>query len=200
MQLISAKASPFARKVKVVLHEAGQTDTVEIVERMTTATDTDPEVAAANPAGKIPALIRPDSPTLYDSRVICRYLDATFGAGLYPDSRLWETLTLEATADAIMDAALLMVYERRVRPPEKVFEGWIEAQWAKVARCVQAVNERWMSHLNGPLDMSHIAMGCALGYLDFRLGDRNWRADAGALDDWFAVFSARESMQVTAPE
>lgn len=200
MKLISAKASPFARKVKVLLHETGQVDTVEIIELMTTATDTDPQVAAANPAGKIPALVRGEGPALYDSRVICRYLDAKQGAGLYPDSRLWETLTLEATADAIMDAALLMVYEHRLRPHEKVFDGWVEAQWQKVARCVHAVNERWMSHLNGPVDISHIAMACALGYLDFRLGTRNWREGAGALDDWFAVFSARESMQATAPE
>ncbi|MEQ8291043.1 MAG: glutathione S-transferase [Roseovarius sp.] len=200
MKLISAAASPFARKVRVLLHETGQTDAVEIVDVMTTAIDTNPDLAAANPAGKLPALVRDTGPTVYDSRVICRFLDAEFGAGLYPESRLFETLTLEATADAMMEAALLMVYEHRVRPPEKVFDGWIDAQWAKVARCVEAVDGRWMSHLNGPLDMSHVAIGCALGYLDFRHSGRNWREGAGALDDWYAVFSARESMKATAPE
>ncbi|MEQ9243275.1 glutathione S-transferase [Roseovarius indicus] len=199
MKLISASPSPFARKVRVLLHETGQSDAVEVVDVMTTATNTNPEVAAANPAGKVPALVREDGPTVYDSRVICRFLDAKYAAGLYPESRIFDTLTLEATADAMMDAALLMVYEHRLRPPEKVFDGWVDAQWGKVARCVEAVNGRWMSHLNGPLDMSHIAMGCALGYLDFRLPDRNWREGAGALDDWFAVFSARESMTATAP-
>ncbi|MEQ8896466.1 MAG: glutathione S-transferase [Roseovarius sp.] len=200
MKLISASASPFARKVRVLLHETGQTDAVEIVDVMTTAIDTNPDLAAANPAGKLPALVREEGPAVYDSRVICRYLDDRFKAGLYPESRLFETLTLEATADAMMDAALLTVYEHRVRPPEKVFDGWIEAQWTKVARCVGAVNDRWMSHLNGPLDMSHVAIGCALGYLDFRQPDRNWREGAGALDDWYAVFSTRESMKATAPE
>lgn len=199
MKLISASASPFARKVRAVLHETGQSGAVEIVEVMTTATNTNPDLAAANPAGKLPALVREEGPAIYDSRVICRFLDSEFGAGLYPESRLFETLTLEATADAMMDAALLMVYEHRVRPAEKVFDGWIDAQWAKVARCVEAVNGRWMSHLNGPLDMSHIAIGCALGYLDFRLPDRNWREEAGALDDWYAVFCARDSMKATAP-
>lgn len=200
MKLISASASPFARKVRVMLHETGQADSVEIVNVMTSATDTNPELAAANPVGKLPALVRDEGPAIYDSRVICRFLDSTFQAGLYPESRLFETLTLEATADAMMEAALLMVYEHRVRPPEKVFDGWIDAQWAKVMRCVGSVNERWMSHLNGPVDMSHVALGCALGYLDFRHPDRNWREGAGPLDDWYAVFSARESMKATAPE
>ncbi|MDM8164656.1 glutathione S-transferase [Roseovarius sp.] len=200
MKLIAALPSPFVRKVRVLLHETGQTDAVELVEISTTPMNTDAQAAAANPVGKIPALVREDGPAIYDSRVICRYLDDRFGAGLYPQARVWETLTLEATADAMMEAAVLMVYEHRVRPPEKVFDGWIDAQWAKVARCVEAVNGRWMSHLNGPLDMSHVAIGCALGYLDFRHPDRNWREGAGALDDWYAVFSARESMKATAPE
>ena len=200
MKLITAKPSPFGRKVKVLLLETGQMGDVERVEVMTTPINTDPQAAAANPVGKIPSLVRDDGPAIYDSRVICRYLDARGNCGLYPASHLWETLTLEATADAIMDAAILMVYEHRVRPPEKVFDGWIEAQWEKVSRSVAAVNERWMSHLNGPMDMSHIAIGCALAYLDFRHGDRNWREDNGALDDWFAVFNARESMKATVPE
>jgi len=200
MKLIAALPSPFVRKVRVLLHETGQTDAVELVEISTTPMNTDAQAAAANPVGKIPALVREDGPAIYDSRVICRYLDDRFGAELYPQARVWETLTLEATADAMMEAAVLMVYEHRVRPPEKVFDGWIDAQWAKVARCVEAVNGRWMSHLNGPLDMSHVAIGCALGYLDFRHPDRNWREGAGALDDWYAVFSARESMKATAPE
>ena len=200
MKLIAALPSPFVRKVRVLLHETGQTDAVELVEISTTPMNTDAQAAAANPVGKIPALVREDEPAIYDSRVICRYLDDRFGAGLYPQARVWETLTLEATADAMMEAAVLMVYEHRVRPPEKVFDGWIDAQWAKVARCVEAVNGRWMSHLNGRLDMSHVAIGCALGYLDFRHPDRNWREGAGALDDWYAVFSARESMKATAPE
>ncbi|WP_397543042.1 glutathione S-transferase family protein [Roseovarius salis] len=200
MRLISAGPSPFARKVRVLLHETGQADAVEVVDVVTTPTDTDPQAAAANPAGKIPALVRSEGPAIYDSRVICRYLDARFDAGMYPQARLWETLTLEATAEAMLDAALLIVYEHRFHPPEKVHDGWVKAQWEKVARCVQVVNSRWMSHLNGPMDMSHIAMGCALGYLDFRHGARNWRDGAGALDDWFAVFSTRESMVATAPE
>lgn len=200
MQLISARPSPFGRKVKVMLIETGQLDDVDVVEVATTPVATDPTVAAANPVGKIPALIREEGPAIYDSRVICRYLDARAGAGMYPETRIWETLTLEATADGIMDAAILMVYEHRVRPEAMVYDGWIEAQWEKIARSVAAINARWMSHLRGQLDASHIAVGCALAYLDFRLGDRGWRKGNDALDDWFALFAERDSMKATAPE
>lgn len=199
MKLISAGPSPFVRKVRVLLHETGQSGDVEIVEVTTTPLNASPDVIAANPTGKIPALIRPDGPALYDSRVITRYLDARATAGFYPDTRLWETLTLEATADAIMDAGVLMVYEHRVRPEDKVFDGWIEAQWSKIARSLDAVNARWMSHLAGPLDMGHIAMGCALGYLDFRHDTRNWRRGNDALANWYESFSKRESMAATRP-
>ena len=199
MKLISAGPSPFVRKVRVLLLETGQESDVTLVDVTLTPTATSPEAVAANPTGKIPALVRDDGPTLYDSRVITRFFDDRAQAGFYPPSRLWETLTLEATADAIMDAGVLMVYEHRVRPEEKVFEPWIDAQWGKIERAVAAINARWMSHLAGPLDMSHIAVGCALGYLDFRLGNREWRTGNGDLDDWYAAFSQRDSMTATAP-
>ena len=88
MKLIAALPSPFVRKVRVLLHETGQTDAVELVEISTTPMNTDAQAAAANPVGKIPALVLEDGPAIYDSRVICRYLDDRFGAGLYPESRL----------------------------------------------------------------------------------------------------------------
>jgi glutathione S-transferase len=199
MKLMSSPTSPFVRKVHVLLHESGQYDAVEIHAKPTSPFDTAPEVATANPLGKIPALIREDGPTLYDSRVICRFLDDRAKAGLYPDGRIWETLTLEATADGIMEAAVLMLYEHKLRPAEAVLDSWVDAQWDKIERAVSVLNARWISHLRGPLDMGQIAVGCALGYLDFRHDARGWRKGNDALDDWFAVFSQRESMKITAP-
>lgn len=199
MQLISSPASPFVRKVRVLLLETGQEGDVEQIDVSTTPLAPAAEVTAANPLSKIPALIRPDGPTLYDSRVVTRYLDARAGGHLYPSERIWEVLTLEATADALLDAAVLMVYEGRCRPEDKQDKGWLDAQWSKIEGALDALNERWMSHLSGPLDMGQIAVGCALGYLDFRHEDRGWRKDRDALDDWFAVFSQRESMQATKP-
>ncbi len=199
LQLIYAPASPFARKVRVLLEETGQVADVELILVSTSPTDPSPEVRCANPLAKIPALIREDGPALYDSRVITRYLDARAGAGLYPETRLWETLTLEATGDAIMDAGVLMVYEGRCRPEDKQDRTWLEAQWGKIEGALDALEERWMSHLAGPLDMGQISVGCALGYLDFRHDARNWRKGRGALDDWFAAFGERASMQATTP-
>ena len=161
---------------------------------------TDGALKAANPLGKLPCLVRDDGPAIYDSRVITAYLDDRLGAGFYPGgSRRWETLTLEATADGIMDAAILMVYERRVRPEAQQWDGWIEAQWSKAERAVGALNARWMSHLAGPLDIGHIGVGCALGHLDLRHDDRQWRATRPALAAWEATFAQRPSMVATRP-
>lgn len=199
MKLLWAPPSPFVRKVRVVLHETGQTGDVELVQAQASPVQTGADLASVNPAGKIPALIRDEGPALYDSRVICRFLDARAGSGLYPESRLWDVLTLEATGDAMMDAGVLMIYERRARPEAERSESWVEGQWARIDRCLDALNQRWMSHLAGPLDMGHISVGCALGYLDFRHDARNWRQGRDALAGWFEGFAARDSMTATAP-
>lgn len=201
MQLVSADASPFARKVRALILETGQQADVEIVTAgPTTPIEPAAEVRAANPLSKIPALIRPGAPTLYDSRVITRFLDARAGSGLYPAApALWDTLVLEATADGIMEAAVLMVYEGRCRPPDKQDQGWVEAQWSKVEGALDALEQQWLDHLSGPLDMGQIAVGCALGYLDFRHDAREWRKGRGGLDDWFAAFSERPAMRETSP-
>lgn len=199
MQLYSASASPFARKVLVTLHETAQLDDVEVLAASGSPLDASGMPTAHNPLGKLPALTRPDGPAIYDSRVICRYLDHRAKAGLYPERSMWETLTLEATADGIMDAAILMVYEARCRPENLQSADWVDGQWDKVNRALDAVTTRWMSHLAGPLDMGQIALACALGYLDFRHDDRAWRKGRDSLDDWFATFATRDSMQATRP-
>lgn len=199
MQLISSPLSPYARKVRALLIEADLEGQVEVVSVTTTPLDTDAQAAAANPLGKIPALIREGGVTLYDSRVITRYLDTLAKGGFYPPARLWEVLALEATAEGMMDAALVMTYEGRFRPEDKQYPPWVEAQWAKITRALDAIEARWMSHLAGPLDMSHIATGCLLGYLDLRHDGRGWRKGRPALEAWYAEFSLRDSMTRTAP-
>ena len=200
MRLHYSPNSPYARKVVVALAETGQTNDVEIVEASTGPLNAQAMPATVNPLGKIPALERADGAALYDSRVICRYVDSRAGGVLYPAApRLWDTLTIEATADGIMDAALLMVYESRVRPEDKRFDGWLEGQWSKVMRALDVLESRWMPHLNGPIDMGAIAVGCALGYLDLRHDARGWRATRPTLAAWVADFSARPSMVASQP-
>jgi glutathione S-transferase len=204
MILYSSPTSPYARKVEIVLHETGQRDAVEIVPASTSPVAPREGIATKNPLMKIPALERPDGPTLYDSRVICAFLDARAGAeggkSLYPaGARRWEAMTLEATGDGILDAALLMVYESRVRPEAVRWADWPEAQWAKIASACAALNTRWMSHLHGHLDIGQIAVACALGYLDFRHAACDWRAGNDALAAWYGAFAERPAMLATRP-
>ena len=200
MKLHYSPTSPYVRKVMVVLHETGQLGDVELAAAHGTPLDSSHAPVAQNPLGKVPALERADGPAIYDSRVITRYLDDRAGAGLYPTGkRHWDTLTIEATADGILDAALLMVYENRLRPEDRRFPDFVEGQWAKVARATAALNNIWISHLHGRLDMGQIAVGCALGYLDLRHDARGWRSGNDALSEWYAGFSERPSMQATKP-
>lgn len=200
MKLFHSPASPFVRKVMVLLHEAKATDRVTLIPASGNPLDPGTMPVDRNPLGKIPALERGDGPTLYDSRVITRYLDDTLRSGLYPAApQLWDTLVLEATADGIAEAAVLTRYELHVRPETARSPDWAEAQWQKIDRALTAVEERWMSHLSGPIDMGQIAIGCALGYLDLRFAERDWRKTRPALAAWYTSFSARPAMQATAP-
>jgi glutathione S-transferase len=200
VRLYHAPTSPFARKVRVTLIETGQAEQVTLSAVAGTPMDPGTMPLAQNPLGKIPVLERDGAPSLYDSRVICRFLDAQAGGRLYPDGeRGWQALTLEAMADGILDAAVLMVYEGRVRAPEHQLPEWVEGQWAKVTRALDTIEARWMAHLAGPLDCGQIALGCALGYLDFRHGARDWRKGRTALAAWEARFAERPAMVATRP-
>jgi glutathione S-transferase len=203
MQLYYSPTSPYVRKITVLIHEAGLDGRVERIAAVGTPLEPGSLPLAENPLGKVPVLVTPHG-ALYDSRVICRYLDEASGAGAYPaGDALWRTLVLEATADGILDAALLMVYEGRLRPEGMRFQPWVDAQWAKVARALDALEADWQDHLTakrqGCPDMGHIALGAALGYVDFRHGAREWRLGRPKLAAWADGFMARASMQATVP-
>lgn len=200
MKLAYSPTSPYVRKVMVLLHETGQLDDVSLTSISTTPLAADAALLPSNPLGKVPALEREEGPALYDSRVICAYLNDRAGAKLYGSgARHWDILTLEATADGILDAALSMTYESRLRPEERRMPEWVEGQWDKIARACAALNTRWMSHLSGPIDMGQIAVACALGYVDFRHDARGWRKGNDALAAWYKTFDSRPSMEATRP-
>lgn len=200
MKLFHAPTSPFVRKVMVVLHETGQIDAVTLVPASGSPVDPGTMPVAHNPLGKIPALVLDDGSTLFDSRVICRYLDDRAGGGLYPRGpALWPALTRESLADGISEAAVLMRYETHLRPEDRRHGPWVEGQWAKIARALDALEAGQMGDLDGPLDIGRVALGCALGYLDLRHGARDWRAGRPGLAAWEAAFARRPSMQATAP-
>jgi glutathione S-transferase len=200
MLLYHSPTSPFVRKVNVLIAEAGLESQVrrEVVAGTPISPGTMP--VQQNPLGKVPALTLDDGRVIYDSRVICRYLDQRAKAGLYPEGEaLWDVLVLEALADGMLDAAVLMVYEVRQRPEEIRLPAWIAAQWAKVARALDVLEREKIGLLAGPLHMGQVAVGAALGYLDFRHPGRNWRAGHPNLAAWEAGFAARPSMRATVP-
>ncbi|GGH39145.1 Glutathione S-transferase [Cribrihabitans marinus] len=200
MRLYFSPTSPYVRKVMIVLHETGQLGEVELVTASGTPLAPAEALLGKNPLTKVPALERDDGPTLFDSRVICAYLDARAGGGLYGsgDGR-WDSLTLEALADGVLDAALLMTYEGRLRPEDKRWDSWTEAQWDKIGRACAALESRWLSHLSGRLDIGQIAVACALSYVDFRHAARDWRSAAPGLDAWHREFESRAAMIATRP-
>ncbi|MEM7317822.1 MAG: glutathione S-transferase [Pseudomonadota bacterium] len=200
MKLYYSPTSPYVRKVLVLLRETGQFKEVELISASGTPLDPSAALQGKNPLTKVPALEREDGPTLFDSRVICAYLDARSGGGLYPvGERRWETLTLEAMADGMTDAALLMTYESRLRPEDKQWDRWADAQWSKIVGACATIGDRWMAHLAGPLDMGQIALSCALAYVDFRHGARGWREQTPQLAQWQDQFESRPAMVETRP-
>jgi glutathione S-transferase len=200
MKLYFSAASPFVRKVMVVLHETDQLDDVERIDVSLTPLAPSDVVRAANPLSKLPALERQDGPALYDSRVICAFLDDRANTMLYGDGAMhWDILTLEATGDGLMDAAVSARYEMFLRPEDKRWPDWADAQVDKALGAIRAVERLWLAHLAKPLSMGHIAIGCALGYMDFRHEAVDWRSQAPGLAEWYTAFSARPSMAATRP-
>lgn len=192
--------SPYTRKVMVLLYETGQLADVTLVSTHTSPFAQSESLSARNPLAKLPALECDDGRTLYDSRVICAYLDEKAGNKLYSsDAQRWDTLTLEAMGDGILDAALLITYEARLRPEGKRSDDWTNAQWCRIAGACAALDTRWAEHLMGPMDMGQIGVACALGYLDIRHGTRGWRQGNDALSNWYATFKERPSMKATEP-
>lgn len=187
MILRSAAASPFARKVRIAAAILGLGGRITVVDADTTsATDS---IRRENPLGKIPTLILDDAQTLFDSRVIVAYLDNLAGGSLIPlDPVLrFPALKLEALADGICDAALLQVYEGRWRNPAKHESSWLEHQSGKIERGLDLLER---SPPAGDVTVGHVAVACALGYLDLRFGGQ-WRASHPGLVAWLDDFSTR---------
>lgn len=202
MKLWYSSASPFVRKVMIVAHETGQAGDIEIVPVTNSVVKRDEQLAADNPVSKIPTMVLDDGQALFDSRVICAYLDARHsGTRLVPASgaERWRAMTLEALGDAIMDAAVASRYEMTVRPEEARWQGWLDGQMLKITTALDRLDKDWTGTLKGPVTVGTAAIGSALGYLDFRFPDFDWRAGRPALADWYSVFAMRDSMKASDP-
>ena len=195
MKLYTNVASPFARKCRVIAHELSLK-----LEEIRTLPMQDPEFRRINPLGKIPALILDDGSVLIDSPVICEYLNHAGGGKFFPnnsiwkeDSRRWKTLGLQALGDGLADAAVAWMIEGRQQPIN-------EAMRARHMAAVMAtldVLER-ATFAEDP-SIGEIAVGCALGYLEFRMLDLDWKSSRPRLAGWYAKFCEYPSMKATGP-
>lgn len=201
MILYHTPTSPFVRKVLVSAHELGLADRLETRFLRAVPTKTDPALSGANPLSKIPALILEDGSALYDSAVICDYLDT-----LHQTPRLtprsgparFRVLRQQALCDGILEAAILVFYERTMRPAELQWRTWLDGQIEKANQGLDAL-EREAPGFGAEIDLGQICAGCALGWLELRgvLGDV--RAKRPALAAWYEQFRARPSMKATEP-
>jgi glutathione S-transferase len=195
VKLYTNNASPFARKCRVIAHE------LELkLEEIRTLPMQDPEFRRVNPLGKIPALVLDDGSVLIDSPVICEYLNHTGGGKFFPgmnifkhNSGRWKALGLAALGDGIADAAVAYVILGRENP---VPEAARKRQMDTVLAGLDA-----LERVNFAADptIGEISIGCALGYVDFRLPDLDWKSSRPKLSAWFARFSEYPAMKATVP-
>lgn len=198
MQLFYSPTSPYARKCRVVARERDLMADME--EIACNPMEDPPELQSKNPLGKIPALILEDGTAIFDSPVIAEYLDGLGAApALIPAAGAgrFKVLVAAALGQGVTDAAFLTTMEGR-RPAERQSPEVVARYRAAMLRSLDVMAEH-LTALPGELTLGHIACGTALGYLDLRHGDLNWRGGRDDLAAWFAEFNARPAMQETDP-
>ncbi len=199
MLLRHSHTSPFVRKVTVMLHETGLADRVTLD---TVDGWAEPELlTAGNPLSMVPTLVLDDGSSLYDSPVICEYLDRQHaGRRMIPQSgdERWAVLREQALADGILDGAVLIFVETVKRPEEKRWDWWLDVKRRAITRSLDMLEQR-SETLGGRVDLGTISTGVALGYLDLRGAVGDWRSGRPRLSGWFAGFAQRPSMIATAP-
>lgn len=198
MKLFSSPTSPFVRKVRILLIEKGATG---LVSEVTVAAMSDPaELHAANPLGKVPALETDEGATLFNSPLICQYLDEKLpGKKLLPaiGDDYWKVMRLLTIGDGMSEAAFSLTMEKN-RPEAERSTMWM-GRWERAITRSLDLLEKEAANLGGDLDLGKIAVGCALGYLDFRHGNLEWRNKRTALAAFYDELAARPSFKETAP-
>ena len=202
MKLHWSPRSPFVRKVMVALHETGLADRVERVRTVVAMDAPNGELMRDNPLSKLPTLVLDDGQPLFDSRVICEYLDGLqAGAKLFPadPAARFQALRWQALGDGLLDLLILWRYER-ARAPEARSTPNLVAFTAKAAVTLARLETEAAALMAAPFGIGQITIAVALGYLDFRFADFPWRKGRPALAEWFDGVAARPSMAMTVPE
>jgi glutathione S-transferase len=199
MKLHWSPRSPFVRKVMIVAHEVGLLDRLDCVRTVAASTKPHLELMRDNPLSKIPTLVLDDGTVLYDSPVICEYLDQLHdGAKLLPASGAarFSALRQQALGDGFLDFLLLFRAERERQHPS---DPHLKSFATKRSACLAALDQEAAALESSAFSLGHIAVGCALSYLDFRFAAEDWRTGHPRIAAWHAVFAARPSVRATEP-
>ena len=201
MTLHWSPRSPFVRKVMIVAHETGVSDRLRCVRTVVGGTTPHVQLMQENPLGKLPTLVLEDGTAIYDSPVVCEYLDTLHdGAKMYPAA--WPdrlvALRRQALGDGMLDIGVQWLGERG-RPTERQSQPHI-VLWRLKLRTAVAALERDAEALGATrFGIGHVAIGVALGYLDFRFAAEQWREGHPRLAAWHATFNARPSVIANLP-
>jgi glutathione S-transferase len=197
MKLLYQTHSPYARKALVFAHEAGLADRIDVVHHETSPTQRNAAVFAENPLGKVPVLLRPGQPAIFDSDVICAYLDTLHdGPPLIPAAGepRWRALRVQAVAQGLADAGIAVRWETVRRPEPLRYAPLRDGYTQKLIASYD-----WLEaelHMDAPVDVGHIALATALSWLEFReLPD--FRDGRPKLSAWLDAFETRSSMRAT---
>ncbi len=199
MKLHWSPRSPFVRKVMIVAHERGVADRIGCVRTVAATAKPHAELMKDNPLSKIPTLILDDGAALYDSPVICEYLDALDGAPKLfptePKARI-AALRRQALGDGFLD---LLVLNRDERARAQPSAAHLASAAARKTAVLESLEREAAALTAAPFGIGHIAIGCALSYLDFRYAEEDWRKGHPRLANWHAAFAARPSARATEP-
>jgi glutathione S-transferase len=201
MMLHWSPRSPFVRKVMIAAHELGLADRLNLRRTVVAMAQPNAELMPDNPLSRIPTLVLDDGTVLYDSGVICAFLDTLHeGRKLFPSEMpaRWTALRRHALGDGMLEVLILWRNERE-RPQGARSEKHIEAFQIKIGKALDLLEREAADLAASPIDISHIATASALSYLDFRFADHDWRTERPQLAAWYATFSARPSMRATEP-
>jgi glutathione S-transferase len=199
MKLHWSPRSPFVRKVMIVAHERGIADRLDRVRTVAAMTSPHAELMKDNPLSKIPTLVLDDGTALYDSPVICEYLDALDGKPqLFPTERAARLIALrrQALGDGFLDLLVLARNERLRPQPSEVH---LASAAARTTAVLESLEDEADALAASGFTIGHIAIGCALAYLDFRFAEQDWRKHHARLAAWHTGFTTRPSVQATLP-
>jgi glutathione S-transferase len=193
--------SPYVRKVLIAAHEAGLEDRIDTTRTVVGGTTPHLELMEDNPLGKLPTLIPADGRAIYDSYVILEYFhQLSPKAGLIPEggpARI-ETLRHHALGNGMLDILLQWLGERG-RPPERQSEPHIALWRSKITACITTLESEADTLAATKFNIGHIAIGTALGYLDFRFKSDHWRPGHDRLAAWYETFRLRPSVVAHPP-